>query len=106
GYTVLATSGHKSALEAAALHEGPIDLILSDIVMPGLSGPELAARVRALRPEVRIIYMSGYSDEAVAQHGALTEAAAFLQKPFSPANLIETVRRVLRESLREPGPPD
>ncbi|HVS18282.1 MAG TPA: response regulator, partial [Planctomycetota bacterium] len=96
GYTVLASSGHESALEAIALHEGPLGLILSDLVMPGMSGPELAARVRALRPAVRIIYMSGYSDEAVARHGALTEAAAFLQKPFTAAQLLETVRSVLQ----------
>jgi DNA-binding response OmpR family regulator len=68
---------------------------MTDVVMPGMSGRELAERLRASRPEIRILYMSGYTDDAVVLHGVLAEDMAFLQKPFTAAELAGRVREVL-----------
>jgi two-component system cell cycle sensor histidine kinase/response regulator CckA len=95
GYEVLATANGAEALERAAAHVGPIDLLLTDVVMPGLSGGELARRLRAVRPDTRVLYMSGYPDDAIVRHGVLDAAEAFLQKPFSVVDLAERVRRAI-----------
>ena len=73
----------------------PIDLLLTDVVMPEVSGNELAERLGALAPDMRILFMSGYSDEAVVRHGELSAAAAFLEKPFTERALASKVREVL-----------
>ena len=72
-----------------------IDLLLTDVVMPEVSGSELAQRLGALEPDMRILFMSGYSDEAVVRHGELSETAAFLEKPFTEKALARKVREVL-----------
>ena len=72
-----------------------MDLILTDIVMPQASGIELAGRLKTLRPELRVLYMSGYTDNAVMQHGILDGGVEFITKPFSPARLTAKVRAVL-----------
>jgi CheY-like chemotaxis protein len=95
GYTVLDVAGSVAALEALARHPGVIDLLLTDVVMPGMSGPTLAARVRAARPSIRVLYMSGYADDAVVLHGVLSDDADFLAKPFTPQVLAKKVRDVL-----------
>jgi signal transduction histidine kinase/ActR/RegA family two-component response regulator len=95
GYSVLEASHGEEALELAASHRGPIDLLVTDIVMPRLSGIELATRLRAVRPEIRVLFISGYSDEAIGQHGRLTPGAAFLQKPVQPDVLARVVREIL-----------
>ncbi|HEU5261937.1 MAG TPA: response regulator [Gemmatimonadales bacterium] len=94
-YRVLAAARGAEALDIAQRHDGPIHLLLTDIVMPEMSGRELAHRLAELRPGVRVLYMSGYSDEAVAQQGALDHGAPLLQKPFTPAALAQKVREVL-----------
>jgi len=95
GYTVLAAADGREALSLGESHAGQIDLLLSDVVMPQMGGPELARAFLARHPETRVIFMSGYADEAVARHGELEQAAAFVQKPWQLPELAGIVRRVL-----------
>jgi len=97
GYRVVVAVGGADALALAERHDGPIHLLLTDVVMPEMNGRDLARRLAALRPGVRVLYMSGYADEAVAQHGVLDPGTAFLQKPFTPEGLAKKVRSVLDE---------
>jgi CheY-like chemotaxis protein len=95
GYRVLAAPDPAGAIEAARGHEGAIHVLLTDISMPSMNGRELARRVKELRPEIRVLYMSGYSEDAMA-HGGVPEAGALLiLKPFSQ----EALARKLREAL-------
>src|SRR2546421_943523 len=95
GYVVLAASDATDAMRVVERHGGTIHLLLTDVVMPGLSGPELADQLSARRPGIRVLYMSGYPGDAVVQHGALPHGSSFLQKPFSPDGLARKVRDVL-----------
>jgi CheY-like chemotaxis protein len=95
GYTVLAAADGGDALRIVERHGGTIHLLLTDLVMPGLSGRELADQLQVRRPGIRVLYMSGYPGDAVVQHGSLTPGSAFLQKPFSPDSLARKVRDVL-----------
>jgi PAS domain S-box-containing protein len=93
GYRVLVAPDGVEAVEVAA-HE-PIDLLLTDVIMPGLSGPETATRVRQLQPDVQVLFMSGYTAGAIDRHSLLEQEAALLQKPFTPGVLATTVREAL-----------
>ena len=95
GYRVLEAADGPSALHVAQQHRGKIDLLLTDVVMPGMNGGELARRLRRLRTGIRVVFMSGYSTEAVATHGVLSPGASFLQKPFSVEELVGRLRDVL-----------
>ncbi len=95
GYVVLAAADAAAALRVVERHGGTIHMLLTDVVMPGLSGRELADRLGAQRPGIRVLYMSGYPGDAVVQHGTLPSGSAFLQKPFSPDGLARKVRDVL-----------
>ena len=99
GYTVIEAEDGHTALELAAMHVGPIHLLLTDVVMPGISGRELAERVSQIRPGIKIIYMSGYTDQAVVHHGILRNDAVLLQKPFT----LMTLAAKLREMLAVPA---
>jgi PAS domain S-box-containing protein len=99
GYTVLLASQADQALEIAARHQGRIHLLLTDVVMPGMSGRELSERLSMARPETTVLYMSGYSDDAVLHHGVKSAGAHFIQKPFS----IEGLARKVRETLAGPS---
>ncbi len=94
-YTVLAASSGQQALSVVAEHEGRIDLLLTDLVMPKMSGGELSQLLETLRPELKTIFMSGYADDAVLRHGIRDRGAAFLQKPFSLGALARKVRETL-----------
>jgi two-component system, cell cycle sensor histidine kinase and response regulator CckA len=95
GYTVLAASHGPEALALAASYPRRIDLLLSDVVMPGMSGREVADRLRARDPALRVLFVSGYSEELVERHGISQARAAFLQKPFLPRDLTRAVREAL-----------
>jgi CheY-like chemotaxis protein len=96
GYTVVAAASGPEAL-ALAEHPatGPIQLLLTDVVMPGMSGPALAQKIRARWPDVNVLYMSGYSHEAVQKHGLLEAGTRILAKPFSLNTLVRSVEETL-----------
>jgi CheY-like chemotaxis protein len=95
GYRVIEARNAADALLKCEKHSGVIDLLLSDVVMPQMSGPELARRLAPIRVEMKILCMSGYTDDAVVRHGALEAGIAFIQKPFTPDTLTRKVREVL-----------
>jgi DNA-binding NtrC family response regulator len=95
GYTVLAAENSREAERLSVEHAGEIQLLLTDIVMPGTGGRELAQRILAKNPQARVLYMSGYTDNVLAQGGVLERGVSFLQKPFTPAVLAQKVRDVL-----------
>jgi len=97
GYTVLAAPSGADALALAAQHGATIHLLLTDVVMPGMSGRDLADRLTAQRPGIRVLYISGYTDNAIVRHGMLEPGLAYLQKPFRPDALVRKVREVLDE---------
>lgn len=99
GYTVLEAKDGAHALEVCSEHEGSIGLILSDVVMPGMSGGELQMQVKKIHPGAKVILMSGYMDDALARHGVLAERTAFIQKPFTPESLARKVREVLDSGI-------
>ena len=95
GYAVLEAADGREALRVAGDHPGPIDLLVSDVVMPHMGGQELADLLRATTPGLRVLFVSGYTDRAVFRHELLAAGSTFLQKPFSPAALARRVREVL-----------
>jgi len=98
GYNLLEASDGREALRLAQSHGGPIHLVVSDVVMPHLGGRELAEKLDGVRPGLRVLFLSGYTDDAVIRHGILEADVAFLQKPFTPSALAEKVRAVLNET--------
>ena len=95
-YTVLEASTGPDALELARTHPGSIDLVLTDVILPGgLSGPQMVQQVLAQRPHVQVVYMSGYTESAMAHHGQLEPGLALLEKPFTPGVLADKVRAAL-----------
>jgi|CXWL01.1.fsa_nt_gi PAS domain S-box-containing protein len=95
GFTVLAAPDGETALHLTADHVGPIDLLLTDMVLPGINGRAVADGVKALRPTVRVLYMSGYTEDAIVHHGVLDEGIEFLEKPFSRQDLLARVTAIL-----------
>jgi PAS domain S-box-containing protein len=103
GYQVVEAANGPEALLAREKHPGTIPLMVTDVVMPQMSGPELAARLRELHPETQVLYMSGYTDDAVVRHGILDAALYFLQKPFNPGALVRKVRAILDRQTAPPA---
>jgi len=98
GYTVLEARDGEEALRIAGAESGHIDVMVTDVVMPGMNGRELAQRLLAIRPGTRVLYVSGYTDDALSQHGILDQELAFLAKPFAPETLARSVRQVLDDA--------
>jgi PAS domain S-box-containing protein len=95
GYLVLEASGGAEALMICRTHKAPIQLLMTDVVMPQMNGRELAEHLAALRPELKVLYMSGYTDDAIVHHGVLDAGIAFLEKPFTAKALTHRVRELL-----------
>src|SRR5262249_35842817 len=95
GYRVIAASSPSEAVALSKRQEAPIELLLTDVIMPGLNGRELARVLAEPRPRMRVLYMSGYTDAAMSQQGILPPGTAFLSKPFTPEILARKVREVL-----------
>jgi CheY-like chemotaxis protein len=102
GYTVLEARHGGEALLLCERHPEPIHLMLTDVVMPNMNGRELADRLAPLRPDMKVLYMSGYTDNAIVHHGVLEADIFFVQKPFRTKKLIEKIREILGESLPKP----
>jgi CheY-like chemotaxis protein/nitrogen-specific signal transduction histidine kinase len=103
GYAVLEARDGPEALALAERWTGPIDLLLTDVRMPRMSGPELARRLRTIRPGVRVLYMSGLADTDVTRELELRPAARFIDKPMTPSVLLRQVREALDQELEQPG---
>jgi CheY-like chemotaxis protein len=95
GYTVLSGETPQRCIERADAHPGTIDLLLTDVIMPGMNGKELYDLLKRGRPELRALFMSGYPGEVIGRHGILDEGIDFLKKPFTPADLSRKIRGVL-----------
>jgi len=95
GYTVLVASSGDEALALAKDSPKPIDLIATDVVMPGLGGRDLVRRLMAIHPNAKVLFMSGYTDDAMLRHGIPEPGTAFLQKPFSGLALTQKIREIL-----------
>jgi CheY-like chemotaxis protein len=100
GYAVLEATSAAHALELAREHSGPIHLLLTDVVMPGLNGKSLAERIEEDRPEIVTLYTSGYTADAIVRHGVLEPGVSFLPKPLTRATLIGKVRELLDAARR------
>lgn len=95
GYTVLQAEDGERALATCMSYDGAIHMLLTDVVMPKMSGSIVAEKIAALRPGIKILFMSGYTNDAMVHHGVLGHGAPFIQKPFAPAALREKIRGIL-----------
>jgi DNA-binding NtrC family response regulator len=97
GYKVISAGNGRAAIEAAGLHPGDIDLLLTDVVMPQMQGNELAKLIAVGRPRLRVLFMSGYAQPALGDAGTLEPGAILLEKPFTEPTVLALVRRVLED---------
>ena len=103
GYTVLEASNGKEAIETASRFHGQIDLLLTDVVMPTINGPETAKILAAQYPNIGVIFMSGYTENAIVHHGVLDDGIIFIHKPISRNVLATTVRKVINQQNANNG---
>ena len=105
GYRVLPAAHGRDALRVAGEHSGSIELMVTDVIMPGMSGRDVADKLHESRPQIKVLYVSGYTDNIIAERGILEPGMAFLQKPFSPGHLAAKVREVLDAPAGQPAKP-
>jgi two-component system, cell cycle sensor histidine kinase and response regulator CckA len=98
GYKVLTATAGLDAVRVFEEHEGKIELVLTDVIMPRMGGPALYLHLRSLKAEQKFLFMSGFSDAALIEHGINPSDVVFVQKPFSPKSLVEKVREVIGPS--------
>jgi FixJ family two-component response regulator len=98
GYTVLESADPEEALFKVSTWDAPLHLLLTDVVMPSMSGPELATSVRIAKPGIKVVFMSGYTDEALGVHGVLDHDTQFIQKPFTSDDLLRKIREAIDEA--------
>ena len=98
GYTVLEAANGKEALELVEKHEGPLDMLVSDVQMPVMGGRELAESLVKIRPGIKVLLLSGYTDDGRVRNGVIREEYAFLPKPFTPSELAKRVRQILDQT--------
>jgi CheY-like chemotaxis protein len=99
GFTTLAAAEPHEAVEVCRDHDGPIDVLITDLNLPGLPGVQLAALLTAMRPQLRVLYASGWSRDAAMDRGLVDDRATMVQKPFTPDQLAEAVRTVLSAAV-------
>jgi DNA-binding response OmpR family regulator len=95
GYHVLTASGGEQAIHLTQTHPGPIHLLLTDVIMPKMTGNEVAVRIRELRPEIPVLYMSGYAEPVLTENGTLPDGVTIVEKPFTSQELLDRVRAFL-----------
>jgi len=95
GYSVLEAHDGYEALNMCSTYEGSVHILVTDVVMPGMNGRELAQKIKSLCPATKVLYISGYTDNAIVRHGVLDAGTAFLQKPFTSETLIRKIREVI-----------
>jgi nitrogen-specific signal transduction histidine kinase/CheY-like chemotaxis protein len=100
GYTVLSASGSEEALAQAEKYDGDINLLITDVIMPDMNGRELAEKLKRMYPEIKILFMSGYTANVIAHHGVLDEGVNFIQKPFTRNELREKMREILNDPVQ------
>ena len=88
----------ENALQVISSYSGTIHMLLTDVIMPGISGRELARRVQRLRPDIKVLYSSGYTDDAIIHYGVLDTGTDFIQKPYSPVQLIQKIQEVFKRA--------
>jgi two-component system cell cycle sensor histidine kinase/response regulator CckA len=99
GYAIISARNPEEAIRMAERHPGPIHLMVTDVILPGINGAQLASQLSRLRPEMKVLFVSGYTDETIVRHGVLEPGLAFLQKPFSPKALNRKVGEMLAATL-------
>jgi len=104
GYRLLVAASGPEALSIAERFDGPIELLVTDVVMPQMSGKQLAERLKVVRPQTQILFISGYTESAIVQTGAQGDSSRFLQKPFTPSMLSRAVRELLDKAHKAPSP--
>jgi DNA-binding response OmpR family regulator len=102
GYHVLTAAGGAEAIRIAQTDPDPIGLLLTDVIMPEMMGNEVAARVRAVRPDIPVLYMSGYAQPVLAEHGTLEPGVTMIEKPFSSRELLDRVAALLHQRVGAP----
>jgi PAS domain S-box-containing protein len=100
GYTVIEAAHGQEAIEQLEVHPTAIDLLLTDVVLPGMSGRQVAEELQRRKPDLRVLYMSGYTDDTITRHGVLDRSLAFLEKPFTADGLLQKIRSTLGPSLK------